>query len=121
MNISIIGYRKFYDYELFVECINKKIKRDKIKIKNIISGGCLGTDKLAEKYADENKINKIIYYPNIKKFGSPKAYHIRNKEIADNCDILFAFVDKESKGSLSTINFAKNSERCKKIFIFNLI
>ena len=58
MNIGIVGYRHFNDYELFKKIVDQYVYLGC----TIISGGCTGTDTLAERYADEHKLEKKCTY-----------------------------------------------------------
>jgi hypothetical protein len=74
--------------------------------KKIVSGGAIGTDKLGEKFAEDNNIETEIYLPNWNKFGK-KAGYIRNKLIIENCDEVIAFWNGKSPGTKLTIDIAK--------------
>lgn len=112
MNIAIIGSRTINDYELikngFIEHYGNS------KVNNIVSGGAIGVDSLAEQLADELKINKIIFKADWNKFGK-SAGMIRNKLIVDNADEILAFWDKKSIGTKHTIELAKKQN--KKVYI----
>ena len=101
MKLAIVGSRSFNNYNLLKDTINKY---DNIKL--IISGGAIGADKLAEQYAKEYNIETKIYLPDWNKYGK-KAGPIRNELIIKDCDIVIAFWDGESRGTLSSINIAK--------------
>jgi hypothetical protein len=104
MNIGIVGWRHFNDYELFKSVVINHIPPNSI----IISGGCQGTDLMAERFADEYKLQKIIYIPD-PKLGAGR-FHARNKQIIDKSDKLIAFVHTESKGTLHSIELAKKKK-----------
>jgi len=97
MKVAIIGSR------------NLDINIEKHLPKNIsliISGGAIGIDTLAEKYADKNNIPKLIFLPDYQKHGKA-APLIRNKLIVDNADIIIAFWNGFSRGTKHTIDYAK--------------
>lgn len=72
----------------------------------IISGGANGIDALAEKYADKKKISKLIVRPRYDLYG--KAAPIkRNETMVELADTVLIIWDGKSKGTNSTINFAK--------------
>ena len=55
MNVAIVGGRDFCDYKLMKESILEYLKNKNIeisKIKNIVSGGAKGADKLGKDFAD---------------------------------------------------------------------
>ena len=69
----------------------------------IISGGCKGVDTWAVNTARYRGLNVIEYLPDLPPAGSPKheftkAYHARNLQIAENSDVLYAFVAKDRRG-----------------------
>lgn len=110
MNVGVIGSRTFNDYDLMVKVLNK------LKITKIISGGANGADKLSEKYAKDNNIEIIVFIPDWGKHGKSAGF-IRNTTIVENSDIIVAFHDGKSKGTLDSIN--KSKERNKKLYIIN--
>jgi len=109
MKVAVVGSRTFIDYTLLKSIL------DKIDIDLIISGGARGADKLAERYALEKKIETKIFYPEWDKFGKAAGF-IRNRDIVQEADHVIAFWDGESKGTLSSINLAK--EFGKKLSIY---
>ena len=111
MKVAIVGSRTFNDYTLLNSIL------DKIDINLIISGGARGADKLAERYALEKKIETKILYPEWNKFGKGAGI-IRNKEIVQEANHVIAFWDGESKGTLSSINFAKEFGKNLTIYKF---
>ena len=107
MIISIIGSRSLNLN------LNKYIKIDKIS--KIITGGALGIDKCAEKFARENKISLEIIRPDYETYGI-RAPAIRNRKIVDLCDSLIAFWDGVSRGTKMTIDFAISSKKLTTVF-----
>lgn len=115
MNIGIVGGRDFNDYDLLKKTLNAYIE-NKIFLSAIVSGGAKGTDTLAEKYASELDVEMIIFRPNYQKFGRLAALY-RNTEIIEKSDIVFAFWDGKSRGTIDSINKAKKLG--KTLFIIN--
>lgn len=76
----------------------------------VISGGAIGIDTIAEKWAKANKIEFLAYLPNWKLYGKAAGL-VRNKEMVDACDIVFAFWDGKSKGTLDTLKYAQSIGR----------
>jgi 8-oxo-dGTP pyrophosphatase MutT (NUDIX family) len=69
----------------------------------IVSGGCRGVDTWAREAAEERGIQVVEYLPALPPAGSPpweftKAYHSRNRQIAENIDVLYAFVTEDRRG-----------------------
>lgn len=98
MKVAIIGSRSINNAD-----VGKRIPPDTTLI---ISGGAVGIDTLAEKYADKKGIEKMIIYPNYELYGK-SAPLIRNKLIVDNADLVIAFWDGQSSGTAFTISYAK--------------
>ena len=96
MNIAITGSRSFQDFDTLEKFILANI--DISKIKTIISGGAAGTDRLAEVFADKYMIPKNIIKPEWEKY-TKGAGLVRNREIIDKSDLIFAFRQNRSKGT----------------------
>jgi len=103
MNVAIIGGRKFNDYDLVERTILDDFSTGDIT--NIVSGGAPGADTLAEKFANKYNIGVIVFKPDWKKYKMG-AGMIRNKDIIKAADIVYAFWDGQSKGTLNSINNA---------------
>ena len=115
MKIAICGSRTRTDRQTITKTIDS-LPRESI----IISGGCRGVDTWAIEAAKRNGMKTIEFLPDLagcsKKHEYAKAYYARNKQIAELCDILFAFVSPKRKGGTeNTIAYAKKAG--KKIFI----
>lgn len=101
MKIAVVGSRNFKDFSLLKSTLNQFEN-----ISCIVSGGAIGADRLAEKYASLYNISTEIFLPNYAKFGR-KAPIIRNAQIVRACDIVVAFWDGHSRGTLNAIHSAK--------------
>lgn len=106
MRIIIAGGRNFKDYELLKHECDKIISTYNIKNPEIISGNAKGADLLGEKYADENNLTVHHFLPNWFKYGRSAGIR-RNKQMAENSDMLIAFWDGKSKGTKNMINQAE--------------
>lgn len=104
MNIAIVGSRTFNNYESMKKFIldNIRITED---IKYVVSGGADGADTLAEKFAEEFKIVPMVFRPEWDVYGK-SAGMIRNKDIINHSDMVFAFWDGKSKGTANSIKLA---------------
>ena len=71
----------------------------------IITGGAKGVDTLAEQYADEHNIPKLIVRPDYEKYGK-KAPIMRNHEMVDMADLVIAVWNERSRGTKDVIDYA---------------
>jgi len=116
MKVAIVGSREFNNYDLLCETVPNDTTE-------IVSGGAKGADSLAERFADEHSIPKKIFLPKFKTDPSvgyhPGHFHQRNKQIAEYADMILAFMPPGgSKGTQSTINYAKTAETPYQIIHF---
>jgi hypothetical protein len=100
MKVAVIGSRGFNNYELVKETLSK------INITLIVSGGAKGADTLGEQYAKDNGIETKIFLPDWEKHGKA-AGMLRNTDIINESEVVIAFWDGSSKGTLDSINKAK--------------
>ena len=120
--MGVVGSTSFNDYEFLKRILNPYLNLYKTKL-ILVSGGAPGADKLGENWANENNIEKDIYYADwynlsvkpckIKKNKKGKLYNVlagfnRNKEIVNNSDIIIAFWNGQSPGTEDTINYARS-------------
>lgn len=127
--LAVVGSRTFADYKLLKKTLNQIAPN----ISTLISGGATGADSLAEKWADEHKIEKLIFHAQwddleadgaiikTNKYGkkyNANAGFARNKTIVDNCDALVAFWDGKSRGTKDSIDYARKLNRKIKVVIF---
>jgi predicted Rossmann fold nucleotide-binding protein DprA/Smf involved in DNA uptake len=101
-SIGVVGSREFTDWDLLKSEIDKIIEADD----EIVSGGAVGADSMAQRYAKEFGYNMIIYYPKYAQFGRSATF-IRNKIIAENSDIVLAFYKHGRFQQGGTANTAK--------------
>lgn len=102
MKIGVVGSR-----DLFIDEMYKYIPSS---CEKIISGGAIGIDECAAKYAKKQGIKLVEILPDYKKYGKA-APVLRNKTIADESDIVIAFWDGHSKGTRSIIDYCKKTNK----------
>jgi len=107
MNLGIIGGRDFDKYDVLRHQIDPI--RSNYDISCIVSGGARGADSLAERYANEYNIKTLIFKPDWDKYGKAAGF-IRNSDIINNSDLVIAFWNGNSKGTLDSINKALNTK-----------
>lgn len=76
------------------------------EIGEIVTGGAVGVDSIADKWAEAHKIEHINYLPQYKVYGPKYAPIKRDEEMVAFSDKLIAFWDGKSKGTKATIQFA---------------
>lgn len=106
MKVAVIGSRTFSDYDLVKDTLKC------IHITEIVSGGDLGADKLAEKYAEEKGIpvSIIPHTENPETSGSSRTYNI-----ISTAQMVVAFWNGKSPGTGDLLKYAR--QKGKKIVL----
>lgn len=102
MKVAVVGSRTFDDPKYMASILRH------YDITVLISGGAKGADYYGKQYALEHKIQYREYPADWDKFGK-RAGFLRNKQIVDDCEMVIAFWDGESKGTAHTIRLAKEA------------
>jgi len=113
MIAAIIGSRAFGDNECMKTTLEGR------GLTGIVSGGAKGADTLAERYARENGLPMETIRPEWGKHGRAAGV-IRNREIVNAADIVVAFWDGTSRGTKSSIDFAKK-KRGKRLKLYTIM
>ena len=102
MKLLIVGSRSINEFDLtgYVPP----------EVELIISGGAAGADTVAEKYADKNKISKLILRPQYEIYGRAAPIK-RNDIMVDIADSVLVLWDGKSKGTKHTIGYAKKKNK----------
>lgn len=115
MRIVIAGsrnYKNFEEAEVFIRACLGELKKDTPFI--FLSGGCAGADRIGEMFAAKNGY-KIEKFPaEWERFGRA-AGPIRNRKMAQTCDLVICFWDGKSRGTKSMISLAKEYGKPVKI------
>ena len=98
MKLMIAGSRSIQTFDL-----SSYIAKD---VDCIISGGAEGVDQLAEQYADEHRLSKIILRPQYRLYKR-NAPLIRNRQMVDLADAALIVWDGVSKGTRYTMEYAQ--------------
>ena len=112
LSLAIIGSRSFKDYHLLKSTIDDFIKEHQVR--EIVSGGAIGADSLAEIYARENNIKMTVLKPDWKAYGKSAGF-LRNTDIINESDVVIAFWDGRSPGTKNSIETARKQD--KPVFI----
>ena len=90
MKLLIVGSRSIEKFDLSPYVSDE--------VDTIISGGAVGIDNLAERYADEHRLSKYIIRPRYDLFGRSAPLR-RNEQMVDMADALLVVWDGHSKGT----------------------
>ena len=108
MKVAIVGSRG-----LWVENLGQYLPED---VTEIISGGAKGVDSCARAYAVANGIKLTEYLPEYEKYGRG-APLVRNITIIEHADLVLAFWDGTSHGTMHVIRNCKARGVPVKIFV----
>ena len=112
MKVAIIGSRDIADLDAAYTIISDNVPRN---CSEIVSGGAVGIDTVAEKYAAAHHLAMKRFLPEYEKYGK-KAPLMRNTEIVEYADMVIAFWDMESHGTADTLQKCIESGKPLKIF-----
>jgi predicted Rossmann fold nucleotide-binding protein DprA/Smf involved in DNA uptake len=108
MNVGIVGSRRWKSRSA-VESLVKTLPADT----TVVSGGARGVDSWAAEFARKRGLKVVEFLPDLPSNGNPrwkytKAYHARNRQIAEHSEVVYAFVAPDRKGGTeNTIKYAK--------------
>lgn len=117
MKIAIIGSRSFNDYNILEATLNTYKEQGNIEYSLMVSGGAKGADSLGELYAKNNNIPVKLFIPDWNLHGK-KAGFLRNVDIINMADVVFAFWNGVSKGTKHSIDLAEKQGKPVYISIF---
>ncbi len=110
MKIGIIGSRTlFVDVGYFLK---------DTEVTEIVSGGAKGVDTCAREYALKNNIKLTEILPDYDTYGKVAPLK-RNDIIIEKSDIIFAFWDKQSRGTKYVIDKCKKQNHPIRVFVLN--
>ncbi len=114
MKIVVAGGRNFNDYDVAKEFILRCLEELDTRDITVISGGCSGADKLGERFANEYGLPIERFDADWKTYGRA-AGPMRNKKMAEACDMAICFWDGQSRGTASMIRCAESLKKPVKI------
>ena len=117
MRMAIVGSRNITDKDLVVEMFNEAIHQyahgdDTI---TILSGGAKGVDTVAREIAKMYNLDFVLFKPYHMLDSSveyePKYFFTRNKQIADNSDVVVIVWDGKSSGTRHMLDYCKRHKK----------
>tara|TARA_Y100000004_G_C8794482_1_gene360666 strand:- start:12 stop:413 length:402 start_codon:yes stop_codon:yes gene_type:complete len=133
MRVAIVGSRRYENKNKIKKFIFRLIEKYGETV-TVVSGGCKdGADKYAKKYAlelgaqyreyppfhDVHNLYCVLPENCYSKPYNVKYFFVRNKQIAQNSDIVVGFIPEgiKSDGTLSTLKYAKQFN--KKVMVID--
>lgn len=104
VKVAIVGSRDYDNYSEFKSYVDAFRKH--IQVDMIISGGAIGVDYMAYRYAVENGITFVCHPPKPED-GYPAKFFRRNLRIVNSSETVLAFPKGKSSGTRHTISLAK--------------
>lgn len=117
LKCAIVGGRDFDDYGFMKKVLDGQFDNLSF-VESIVSGGAKGADTLAERYAKEIGRPMVVFKPDYKSYGRGAAL-VRNTQIIEYADVVYAFWDGRSKGTRDAINKAKKMGKILHVIKYN--
>lgn len=128
MRVAIIGSRNFDDNDFARSVVRLRIADilmefgGELTTKELefVSGGCpQGVDFWVQEICKTGYLKLKEFLPNLEKFGSPAAYHIRNDDIIDYADKVVAIWNgsRVRSGTWSVINKCRRRDVNLEVYI----
>lgn len=115
MKIAVIGSRDFEGIDLIDDYLDSELSM--LTELSLISGGASGVDAVAKAYARSRAITFIELKADWKAYGRA-AGPIRNKQIIDMADSIYAFWDERSKGTAHVMEYALRIGKPCQVVVF---
>lgn len=119
MKVAVVGSRTITDSAFVGRYLNiiiaKQVPADKPV--TVISGGAKGVDTLAMEYAKLCGYDFVLFKPyhlvDRAEPYRPRFFFTRNKQMADNADMVIAFLDPEAKsnGTRNMIDYCRKHNK----------
>ena len=108
MKVAVVGSRL-----LNVPDLQKYLPH---QLTEIVSGGAAGVDRCAREYAQQNQIPLTEFLPQYDRYRRAAPIK-RNEQLVAYADCVIAFWDGQSKGSLSSIQYALRAHKELHVYI----
>lgn len=108
--LAIIGARTMNDQKLFDEKMEDWVT-EYGEPDEIVSGGAIGADTMAEKYAAKHSIDLTVFKPDYDKYAGKYAPIVRNTQIIEHCTHVLAFPSHYGRGTQDSLRKARRFKR----------
>ena len=108
MKVAVVGSRS-----LNVPDLQKYLPH---QLTEIVSGGAAGVDRCAREYAQQNQIPLTEFLPQYERYRRAAPLK-RNEQLVASADCVIAFWDGQSKGTLSSIQYALRAHKELHVYI----
>lgn len=109
MRILFSGSRNWKDESVVFECLKKIISTYGENEITIVVGGAKGLDTIVENISRSLGLNVEVFNANWNLYGK-RAGPIRNQKMLDSgADLVFAFPEKESRGTRHMIDISRKA------------
>jgi SLOG family YspA-like protein len=112
--LAIVGSRTMVDQDLFDVEMEKWVKRYG-QPDEIVSGGAVGADRMAERYAEKYGIPITVFKPDYERYPGKYAPIVRNTQIIEHCTHVLAFPYRQGRGTQDSMKKAKRFHRKMRI------
>ncbi len=102
MRVAVVGSRSIGCGDSRERAYELLCRHIPVNATEIISGGAVGIDSLAEVYARENGLMMTVFKPDYAKYGK-RAPLVRNDQIIAHAQYVIAIWDGESHGTAYTM------------------
>ncbi|MBU8921738.1 MAG: DUF2493 domain-containing protein [Bacteroidales bacterium] len=106
MRIAVVGSRNYKKRRIVEFTLSRLFAEGD----ELISGGAAGVDTWAADWADEHGYESTIFKAEWDLYGKA-AGMLRNTDIVTSCDILIAFWDGKSKGTMDSYKKAQKQKK----------
>jgi len=97
---AVIGSRSFNDYDLLVRVCRSR------GVSSVVSGGAVGADSLAARFAGSFGLSLRVFYPDYQRFGR-RAPLLRNQLVVSSVQQVVAFWNGSSRGCFHALACAR--------------
>ena len=107
MKVAVVGSRS-----LWVDRLEEFLPPQTTEI---VTGGARGVDSCAMAYAETHGLKQKVFWPDYEQYGK-SAPLVRNRLIVDYADCVLAFWDGTSRGTVYTVQYARQQGKPVRIF-----